>query len=495
MASYPVPYAPPPPPAFGSPSPDALTLGRLVDANEGITHKMNYGGGLNVLVFGPNGKGKGTRLLMPNLLQLAGSSVVVIDPKGELAAVTAPFRRQLGRVVVINPFGVLTDHTGYEDLASVGYNPLAVLDPALPSFNVQASLLADALVSVGGKDPHWDESARALLAALIMFVVLEARGLCPPFITDARRPPPGPVPTMARVRELLCQASAGARDKRDAEPIGLPALAIEMAKSQIAGLRNKAAQFTDWNGEIQSIASAAKRHTEAFDDPEIANDLAKTGFDFRQLKQEPITVYLILPPEMMGRHAKWLRLVLTAAMQGVLRARRPGEPRALFMLDEFFALGHLEIISTTWALVRGYGIQIMPVLQDMNQLKKLYPEMWETFIGQAGAVACFAPNDLTTAEWMSKRAGETTKTVWSSSSSTSQNSGGQGGPTQSTSSSSNTGPARVPLITPHKLLGLPPGYMMLTLDGISDVVPTYAPPYYDIWQCFQRARDNPYYLG
>jgi type IV secretory pathway TraG/TraD family ATPase VirD4 len=31
-----------------------------------------------------------------------------------------------------------------------------------------------------------------------------------------------------------------------------------------------------------------------------------------------------------------------------------------FFMDEFAALGHLAIIETTWALVRGYGIQLVP---------------------------------------------------------------------------------------------------------------------------------------
>ena len=47
----------------------------------------------HLLVLGPNGSGKGTRLLIPALLQMTGRSVVVIDPKGELAAVTAEWRR------------------------------------------------------------------------------------------------------------------------------------------------------------------------------------------------------------------------------------------------------------------------------------------------------------------------------------------------------------------------------------------------------------------
>lgn len=461
---------------------------------------MRYDGERHVLLFGANGSGKGTRILLPNLLDMRGArSLVVVDPKGELAAVSAPFRRSVGRVVILNPFGVLTDRQGFEDMESVGFNPLASLDPSSRSFNVQASLLAEAMISVESKQPHWDESARALVAALIMYVVIEAG--------KRRR-----VPTMAQVRELLCLASDAPNKGNDFEGAGIPKLAREMMRSPIVGLRNKASQFTEWNGEIQSIVSTAKRHTECFDDPEIADDLAKDGFDFHDLKRDPVTVYLILPPEMMERHGKWLRLVLTAALQASMRPREAGEPRVLFMLDEFAALGHMTIIENVWSVVRGYGIQMMPVLQDLNQLKSLYKERWETFIGNAGAVASFAPNDTTTANWLASRLGETTRMMRTHSNSTSESqgnnvgesgswsaSGGSSGNSSgsssgsSSSSSSNTSPVKVPLMTAQQLHGLQAGYMVLLMAGLSNAAPVYAPAYFRIEQRLNRARVNPYY--
>src|SRR5689334_2135130 len=108
---------------LGASSSDAISLGRFVDLDEPenpIGEKMRYGGELHTLVFGPNGSGKSTRLIIPNLLQLENRSIVVVDPKGELAAVTAPYRRLLGKVVIINPFGVLAKRAGYEDLESQG---------------------------------------------------------------------------------------------------------------------------------------------------------------------------------------------------------------------------------------------------------------------------------------------------------------------------------------------------------------------------------------
>jgi type IV secretion system protein VirD4 len=324
----------------------------------------------------------------------------------------------------------------------------------------------------------------------------------------------GQVPKMSRFRELLCEMSEAPNAGNEWEGVGLPKRAAEMMKTAFAGLRNKAAQFTDWNREIQSIASTARIQTEPFDDTEIAADLDKDGFDFRELRKEPTTVYLILPPEMMGRHSKWLRLVLTSAIQGAMKARKAGEPRVLFMLDEFYALGHLEIVSTVWALVRGYGISMMPVLQDLGQLKKLYPDLWETFIGMAGAVIWFAPNDLTTAEYMSRRAGDTTRNVTTHSASSSRgnswgtssgggmspggassNSGQNDGGSSSYSSNSSDSPIKVPLIPHHQIFGLHPGSVMITIDGLAHVVPAYAPAYYQIKQCLQRARENPYFAS
>lgn len=465
-------------PVLGSHTPDAINLGRFLSA-DGIGGKMHYGGPLHCLIFGPNGSGKSTRLLLPNLLELEHRSIVVIDPKGELAAVSAPYRRTVGEVVIINPFGVLADRPGYEDLKSDGFNPLLALDPSSPSFNADASLLAEAIVTVQseGSGKHFDSSARSLVAAIIMYVCITAPTL-------------GRVPTLMQVRELLCMASEGPKKSNDFQGRGIPALALEMMKSSVRGLRNKAAQFENWSEEIASIASTARDQTEAFDDEEIAEDLSRGRFDMRELKRRPVTVYLILPPEMIGRHSKWLRLVISSALRGVMRHREPHEPRALFALDEFAALGHLEIIETVWALVRGYGIQIMPILQDLNQLKELYRDRWETFVGMAGAVAAFGARDMTTAKWMSERAGERTELAASYSNSNSESPRGDG---------SNEGISwqqiKVPFLVPHQFFSLRDGFMFLWLARVADTIPTYAPAYYQVDKLTARARRNPYFQG
>ena len=478
---------------LGEDAPEAIGFGRYVHPQDGISNKIRYNGERHTMIFGPNGSGKSMRMFVPNLLQMHGKrSLVVVDPKGELAALTAPFRRNVGRVVVLNPFGVFTDREGYQDMRSEGFNPLASLDPHADDFDANAALMAEAMTPTNSNDPYWDLSARTLISALAMFTVLEAHDMVAPFAINGKLPPRG-APTMARLRELLCQPSTYHR-----EPVGLPALAEHMARCEFVGLRNKAGQFTEWQKDVQSVVRTAMQHTECFDDAPIARDLAG-GFDFSIIKREPVTVFLTLPPKMVERHAKWLRLALTAAINACMRPREAGEPRVLFMIDEFAALGRLSVIETAWALLRGFGVQMMPALQDLSQLKTLYGDRWESFLANAGAVVSFGTNDRATAEWLSQRIGETTRTARSSNSNYSDSTGVSSGENHLSLNSSHSigggdsaAPAKVPLITPHQLYGLQDGYAVLVLARLSHAIPTYIPAWWENLQCKARVRDNPF---
>jgi type IV secretory pathway TraG/TraD family ATPase VirD4/cold shock CspA family protein len=212
---------------------------------------------------------------------------------------------------------------------------------------------------------------------------------------------------------------------------------------------------------------------------------------------------------MIERHGKWLRMVLTSAFRASLRPRQAGEPSLLFMLDEIAALGHLKIIETMWAQVRGYGIQLMPVFQDLLQLKDIYKDRWESFVANAGALLFFRPNDQTTAKWLSTRLGETTRMLQTMSESENQSSGTNSGRSDndngggsksgglnsgwSSGKNINTNPVKVPLTLPQELYGLRDGELRVFLTGISNGLTLEAPFYFEIKSRALRARDNPYF--
>ena len=69
--------------------------------------------------------------------------------------------------------------------------------------------------------------------------------------------------------------------------------------------------------------SAARRQTSLLSDAPIARDLQKPGFDFRVMQHEPVTVYVILPFGKLETYGRWLRLVVTSALQAVMSANAP----------------------------------------------------------------------------------------------------------------------------------------------------------------------------
>lgn len=105
------------------------------------------------LTVGGTRSGKGVSLLVPSLLLDAPrGSWVVVDPKGENAAIAAPRLRQLGkRVVLLNPWGLLADDfaaRGFNDAAQ--FNPLDLLAASSPLNLVDdVDILAEMIVPLG----------------------------------------------------------------------------------------------------------------------------------------------------------------------------------------------------------------------------------------------------------------------------------------------------------------------------------------------------------
>jgi type IV secretion system protein VirD4 len=363
--------------------------------------ELSYEGDRRLLLFGPTGSGKSTRIFIPNLLRLRQRSLVVIDPKGELARETAAHRYAMGEVVILNPFNVL-------GMGSSGFNPLASLNPDADTFVDDAMGLGEALIKVDeGKDAHWSESARNLMTALSMWEIVEARR-------------EGRMPLLENLRATLTSPDLAKADRQSSWMLSRP----------------------------------------------MRGDLARDGVNFADLKRRPITVYVILPAERLETHSVWLRLVIVSALRSLFR---PGGIPTTFMLDEFAQLGHLKPIETAFGLVRGFGVQVWPVLQDLNQLKAIYDKRWETFIGNAGVVQGFAPNDMTTAEWMSQRAGDGSPVALGFN---------QGGSTGAKGESASDGfsyqQVKRRLLLPQDLMNLPAGHGVLWPNGTAKTIPFVA---------------------
>ena len=364
-------------------SEDGLLIGRDI----GTGKLMRYDGPAHLLTLAPTRAGKGVGTVIPNLLTVP-RSVLVIDPKGENAKIAGEARKRLSTVYILDPFGV----TG---LPTSAYNPLGRLDAESLDLGEDAASLAEALVmDPPGQqsDAHWNEEAKALLSGLIMFAVAHE---------DQDRK------TLATVREYLTLP-----------PEKFRALLELMQDSAAAGglIARAANRFLGKSDrEAASVMSSAQRHTHFLDSPRIVAATARSDFQFSALRHDLTSIFLVLPPNRLDAYSRWLRLLVAQALQDIARdaeaaqagAQRLKQP-ALFLLDEFAALGRLEAVERAMGLMAGYGLQLWPILQDMSQLRDLYGARANTFVANAGVLQTFGVNDFETAKWLSQSMGKET---------------------------------------------------------------------------------------
>ncbi len=323
--------------------------------------------------------GKSSTVLIPNLLRYPGS-VIVLDPKGELARATAARRQAMGqRVFVLDPFG----ETGWP---SAAHNPFAELGQGRAEHvAADAAQLADALIISNNKDPHWTDSAKNLIRGVTLHLMSTSAVL----------------PTLREVRQLL-SATPAEQEKLFTDMTNASAFDGIVANIGAAFLGKAAAG----GRELQGILSTAQEQTAPLDD--VAAFTSRSDFNLRDLRHGRMSIYLVLPGMRMGTHYRWLRLVIQQALAAVERApvRRGGLP-VWFVLEEFPALGHMRTIETAAGLMAGFGVKLWSVLQDLTQLQTHYPKSWETFLGNAGIIQAFGNSDVTTTEHLSKMLGST----------------------------------------------------------------------------------------
>jgi type IV secretion system protein VirD4 len=364
-------------------SEDGLLIGRDI----GTGKLMRYDGPAHLLTLAPTRAGKGVGTVIPNLLTVP-RSVLVIDPKGENAKIAGEARKRFGAVHILDPFGV----TG---MPASAYNPLGRLDAESLDLGEDAASLSEALVmDPPGQqsDAHWNEEAKALLSGLIMFAVAHE---------DQDRK------TLATVREYLTLP-----------PEKFRALLELMQDSTAAGglIARAANRFLGKSDrEAASVMSSAQRHTHFLDSPRIVAATARSDFQFSALRHDLTSIFLVLPPNRLDAYSRWLRLLVAQALQDIARdaeAAQAGAARlkqpALFLLDEFAALGRLEAVERAMGLMAGYGLQLWPILQDMSQLRDLYGARSNTFVANAGVLQTFGVNDFETAKWLSQSMGKET---------------------------------------------------------------------------------------
>lgn len=307
----------------------------------------------HLITVAPTGAGKGVGCIIPALLTWQGPAIV-IDPKGENYAVTAKHRRAMGQSVhVLDPF-CITDCRRSDSL-----NPLDLLGALKTAQEDEMRVIAQAVIQekTFGKnqDPYWDSRAANLITTAI--------GHCSTHLKT---------PSMRDVREVVEWYDHWSTES----PYG----------TQSGSCHHGIAQDFKPVGMSSSrtrtcITSTAIDHLAFIADGPVTASLLKSTIDLKKIQRgDPLTIYIVLPPDKLITHGKLLRLWLVTLMTTLSRRRAKPRIPTLLLADEAAQLGGVKELVSAITLMRGYGVKVWTFWQDISQLRKTYPDTWEAIL-------------------------------------------------------------------------------------------------------------------
>ncbi|GHU29579.1 hypothetical protein AGMMS50256_14780 [Betaproteobacteria bacterium] len=373
-----------------------------------------FDGSGHLLTVSGSGGGKSVSVAMPNCINWQGS-LVVHDPKGELARKCAAHRRGLGsgrRVAILN-----SGNPGIPNTDSL--NVLDWLSPDDESVIDDSRLVASWLGP--GEAPkdngaYFHDEALKLIQILILYV------LCSPAVRPESR-------NLLSVRKLfaspkLIELLKIIQAKGEKFCFGVPSrmagdfLSVIGAGAgpQWAGIRGYAANALAW-----------------LDTPTLANLVCGTGgentYSVSDINSGDLDVFVCVSIVSSYETSPAARLIFGALLNtrfkhGSASGGHDCSKNILFLIDEMPLLGKLDVLERARDVGRSYGITLWGIVQSLGQLKNCYGEAGVTnWQSSCHVQTYFGIRDLETAKSLSERTGSATVEYETGSQSTSTNRG------------------------------------------------------------------------
>lgn len=333
-------------------------------------------------VYGATGSAKTSSFAIPLLLRCP-DTIVVLDPKGELARLSAEHRQQRfgHRIVVLDPYG-MTDGIG---LPQDRINPLDCFRNDPVRLVDDARRLASAIV--GGRsdkesDPYWNDSATTFITAIMAFLM-----------------------TIGRKGTSISQA----RDISSNSEMVDEMIRLMKESDKCEGLlRRLAGEVEGLQGKTRSsVISVANSHLSFLDSIPSSALLSESTFDPRDIVDGKLTIYLCLPVDRLQELSSLQRVIMSTFINLVFSAGEDRNRRVRFLLDEAATLEESDAVYSMIMFGRSYGLRAMLLFQSVSQLDRCFPDSRKAdFLSTVAGIHCGC-DDLASAkevsEWCGKR--------------------------------------------------------------------------------------------
>jgi type IV secretion system protein VirD4 len=369
------------------------------------------------IVFAGSGGFKTTSVTIPTALKWDGG-LVVLDPSSEVAPMVVDHRRRAGRrVIVLDP---TLKGVGFNALDWIGRHGNTKEEDIVA---VATWIMTDNARTTSARDDFFRASAMQLLTALIADVCLSGH-------TDDKDQ------TLRRVRANLCEPEPKLRAR----------LTKIYEQSESDFVKENVAVFVNMTPETFSgVYANAVKETHWLSYPNYAGLVSGDSFSTDDLADGGTDIFIALDLKVLEAHPGLARVVIGSLLNAIYNRNGDVKGRTLFLLDEVARLGYLRILETARDAGRKYGITLIMLFQSIGQMREAYGgrDAASKWFESASWISFAAINDPETADYISKRCGDTTVEV----DQTNRSSGMKG-----SSRSRSKQLSRRPLILPHEVL-------------------------------------------
>ena len=390
----------------------------------------------NIMIVGGPGSGKSFNIVRPNLLQAYGSYVVT-DPSGELLATTGKFFEQQGYEIRV--FNLVTLSNSHR------YNPFNYINGEDDVMALVEVFMKNTAGDKKGGDQFWDDSMKALLEAIIFYLIDHESYDKQNFSTISkmlREAKTDPKTMMSQLDAVFDKLRLTNPDELCLKQWDI----FKQAPDKTAGsiLITAAVRFAPFN--IDSVSNLT-----------CADDM-----ELRKLGDRPTIIYIIVPqgnnPYAFLINMMYAQMFDSLYQHAAVDCNGRLKYDVRFVLDEFANIGVIPGFQQKLTTMRKYGMSCMIFIQAESQLKNLYKEDWETLIGACDTYIYLGGNETSTMEGLVKRMGEQTIRIRNTGTSKSAKGGG--------SDSKNFQYNKRQLMTVGEVRTLKPGYLIATIKGV-----------------------------
>jgi type IV secretion system protein VirD4 len=352
---------------------------------DGRKHRRN----LNTLVIGGSGAGKTRFFAKPNVMQ-ANTSLIVLDPKGEIARDEGHLLEDKGYVVkVLDLINMDKSHC---------YNPFVYLQ----SDNDVQKLVTNLFKATTPKgsqsqDPFWDTAASMLLLALVFYLWYEA---------------PKDEQNFPMVMEMLRAGEVKEDDDNFISPLDILFNQLEVENPNHIALKYYRDYHSGSAKTLKSIQITLASRLEKFNLESLASLTQTDELELETIGEKKTALFAIIPDNDTSFNFL-VSMLYTQLFQQLFYiadykygGRLPIHVH--FLMDEFANVSLPDDFQNILSVMRSREISVSIILQNLAQLKKLFEKDWESIVGNCDELLYLGGNEQSSHKYISELLGKDT---------------------------------------------------------------------------------------